>query len=195
MSCETVIHKSDSKFIKEKSDVLFEMYQRSYGDAGEKLWFRTKEDMFKYPCSVVLNCQDKDVMSFVMFQQRKHANKISLLVHNSTPEGKKYLINTTVSLLSMRGWVLEASGAVSWIMRKNKVNVITSHKTIKRVLDLSDDERIDINEDFDITDKKSYHYLHQYMKDGYVMFENKETLFGIGGCNYSKHGCDRKCDM
>jgi hypothetical protein len=175
---------------------MYDMYVESYGKAGEKLWFKSANDLARYPCSYIIE-QDSDnnILCYIMYQLREHANKISLIVHNSTTEGKERVINLVSSLLSKRGWILEASGAVSWVLRKKGVSIISTKPQIEKMLGIkdADSEMIELNSNFDYNNKSVNAYQHKYYKDGIVMFENSETLFGTGGCRFNQDSCGRAC--
>jgi hypothetical protein len=169
------------------------MYEETYREVG--LWFKTAEELFKhYKCRVV--CDD-DISYVILFQLRKNNNKISLICHDGKRTSKDSLITTLISLLNKPGWVLEASGAVSWILRKNECPIIKDINIIKNAVLGKEIEEITINEKFDITDPKSQYYTHTYFKDkgGEPKYKNDETLFGISLCNYkdTEDNCTRTC--
>lgn len=174
---------------------MYDMYVDSYGKAGEKLWFKSPEDLQRYPCSYVVRYEGDKLLCYIMYQLRKHANKISLIVHDGTREGKDQVMDLVASLLAKRGWILEASGAVSWVLRKKNVPYIETQEMIEKLLDIknSDSERVIMNSNFTYGNKDTNKYVHSYYKDGVVMFENNETLFGIGGCRFNEDVCGRMC--
>lgn len=188
----------------ETKESMFEMYKKTYSTAKQDLWFKSTSDLFRYPCGYAISCFQNEndgleyIRCYIMFQLRKSANKISLLCHDSTQEGKDEVMLLINNLLHINGWILEASGATSWVLRSPTKQLRTpyfvSQNLIETLLDIDpQNEKIIINENFNYEDKNSYYYTHQYYKDGKVMFENHETLFGVGGCNYSSQKCDRKC--
>jgi hypothetical protein len=95
-----------------------------------------------------------------MFQIRPRCNKLSLLCHNGTREGKDLAVKIWVQLLKIPGFVAEASGAVSWILRRYySVPIITFRFEIIHMLSINlMHEDIRINNNFDINDKNSYSY-------------------------------------
>jgi len=196
MSVSRNIYKNDSSFVKKHRQMMFEMYKNTYSAAGQKLWFTSPSNMFQYPCNVITTTNENDdIIAFLMYQRRRYVNKISLGVHNGTSNGKEEAINLRIQTLKNRGWILEASGASSWIMRKKQVPIITSKSLIEKLLEIDHcKERIIMNPDFNREDKKSYQYKHQFIKDGKVEFENEETMFGVGGCIFDDDTCERKCE-
>jgi hypothetical protein len=186
------IYDRDSVFTRQHMKTMFQMYVDTYLSAKQELWFKTPRDMFAYPCSVIVATEQDSIIAFLMFQKRKDANKISLGVHNGTETGKNEAIKLRIDTLQTPGWILEASGASSWLMRKNNVPIITSKKMIEDLLQIDQhNERIVMNIEFDIKCKLSYQYTHQFMKEGIVQFENKETMFGFGGCIFDNDTCQR----
>lgn len=177
----------------EQRNVMFDMYETSYKGAGQSLWFKSAEDLFKYPCAFVIHEVKDHILCYIMFQKRKIANKISLLSHNGTTQGKRRVMELVSDLLKTKGWILEASGAVSWVLRKRETPIIESERNINRLLNIDHDERIIINNKFNINDKTTQYYYHQYYKDGIIQFENEETLFGVSGCKFNNDNCTRYC--
>lgn len=198
MSCFTEIMTSSEILDKDKK-AMFDMYVNSYTNAGQTLWFKSSTDMFKYPCGYLTHCtkneyNNSDIQCFIMYQSRRFCNKISLLCHNNTDEGKTNVIGLCLSLLGQPGWVLEASGAVSWLLRKKHAPIITNPTLIDQILTIDHSkERIVMNDDFDYNNKLSSQYTHQYLVEGIVKFSNQETLFGTSGCEYDTQHCNRTC--
>ena len=152
--------------------------------------------MFKYSCGIIVKKNNKDeILYFIMFQTRKHANKISLIVNNGTDEGKNKMFKLLETLLNTKGWFIEASGAVSWIFRsKYNIPIIYNQTKIEELLDINIDmEKIVITPNFDLKDKNSNLYTYQYYKDGLIQFQNVETLFGVDGCIFNGDVCGREC--
>mmetsp|Transcript_4384 Transcript_4384/g.6909 ORF Transcript_4384/g.6909 Transcript_4384/m.6909 type:complete len:293 (-) Transcript_4384:826-1704(-) len=180
-------------------EVMFEMYEATYRSAGENLWFTTKEQLQSYACSVKTVCDKDTLLCYIMFQSRKRVNKISLVCHNGTKDGKKALINLLVQKLSQPGFVIEASGALSWVLRKNEVPFMSDLNEIMDILEVGvRNETISINENFNAEDKNTQHYTHEYYGSNHsLLFQNQETLFGIGGCTFKEtegqKNCDREC--
>jgi len=174
---------------------MFEMYIKSYSSTGN-LWFKTPRDMFKYPCEIIIdNGYQNNISYFIMYQKRTNVNKISLIVNDGSREGKDNLFFYLNELLNTKGWIIEASGAVSWIFRsKYNVPIIYNLNKIINLLDLNiENENIVLNPNFNINDKNSNVYTHQYYKDGIIQFQNPETLFGTEGCVFSSNTCNRSC--
>ncbi len=195
----TRIWSNTSSFVTRHADIMFKMYQHTYSAAGQDLWFKSPADMFKYPCSVVASSHTSNanpIQAFLMFQRRKFANKISLFVHDGTREGKTTAFTMLAKLLKTPGWILEASGALSWVLRKQGTSIISSGVQIRTLLEIDPHkEKIVMNHKFDHKDKRSFQYAHEYGDNGQSLFVNQETLFGVGGCSYKKkdNTCDRIC--
>lgn len=102
------------------------MYKQSYSAAGEKLWFGDPNVLTSaYPCGLVFACRGERVVCGILFQTRHTSEenhyrvKLSLLIHNGSPDGKAQLYNRLLpALLAKPGVYIEASGAVSWIFAK-----------------------------------------------------------------------------
>jgi hypothetical protein len=179
----------------EEKQKMFDMYVLSYTLGGQDLWFKKKEELFeRYPC--VITFDNKYLTVYAMFQFRKNYNKISLICHNGSDEGKKLTIELLLKLVNMSGWILEAADKVSWLLRKNKAPIISNLDDINKALDIvgSKIDVVNVNKDFNYDDKMSYLYTRSYhdLKSGKTYHSN-ETLFGTKGCLYDDNGCQRKC--
>lgn len=173
---------------------MFNMYVKSYSAAGQDLWFKSPQDLQRYSCKVAQVCSQEGIVAYVLFQTRQTANKISLIVHNGTPEGKSALMNLLVSLLKQNGFYIEAAGAVSWTLRKLNVPVLHNAEEISELLNIDRSrESIELNPNFDINDKNSQSYVHKFYYDGIVQYANNETLFIYGTCTMQGSGCERTC--
>lgn len=184
---------------------MFHMYARSYAEAGEELWFKTADEMFRCSCSSIL-VEKGSIVSFALFQQRPLSNKICLVAHDSTPEGKKYALQLRNDLCRIQGWFLEASGAPAWILRsKLHTPYVQNVSEIKNILSIPETEDIVLNEAFEpdvslVTTpegKQNGHYFHRYYSSAdrsIMVHSNHETLFGTALCNtWSDNSCQREC--
>jgi hypothetical protein len=116
-----------------------------------------------------------------MYQFRSKFNKISLVCHNGSDEGKELSIKLRLALVNTPGWILEAADKVSWLLRKKDANIIEDYVSIVDALDIVDNPNntIEMNPDFIKTNKSSYQYLRIYndTKNNKI-YSSKETLFG-----------------
>ena len=179
---------------------MFEMYVKSYTGGGQELWFKTYQDLFKkYPCFITFMDDDNNHLHlkvYAMFQMKNSVNKISLVCHDSTTEGKSDSINLRLQLVQQPGWILEAADKVSWMLRKLDAPII-DEGSITKMLEIDDNnvnDRIVINTGFDIKESRSYQYTRYYtdISSGKT-HESKETLFGTTNCKYNNNTCERIC--
>ena len=176
---------------------MFKMYTESYGNAGEELWFKTEEELFnRYPC--VISFEGSYLTAYAMFQLRSNYNKISLICHNGTEEGKKQIIDIVHKLINEPGWIIEAAGSVSWLLRKKKAPIIEQQSDIAIALDVAEKD-IEMNNTFDYETKMTYQYTRSYTdntKTPPQTFLSQETLFGtLSSCKYDNiDKCDRTCN-
>lgn len=117
---------------------------------------------------------------YAMFQMKKSVNKISLVYHDSTTKGKEYSINLRLQLVQQPGWILEAADKVSWLLRKIKAPII-DNSLITKMLEIDEsnvNDKIVINEGFDIKDSRSYQYTRYYtdISSGKT-HESKEEIY------------------
>jgi len=177
---------------------LFDMYKNTYSNAGQDLWFKTKEELLnRYPCLICYNGEYTKL--YVLYQFKKNFNKISLVCHNGSAEEKENSIKIRLELIRTPGWMLEASGATSWILRKNKAPRMDNEKDIQEALDIipeNKNDKIEINNAFDENDKNSYRYTRVYTDTKLNKeYRTNETLFGTKSCKYetTSDDCNRKC--
>ena len=179
---------------------MFEMYRLSYSLGGQQLWFSKPEELFsRYPCFVTFNNQY--LVVYAMYQFKSKYNKISLVCHNGSEEGKKLSIELRFALVNIPGWILEAADKVSWLLRKKEANIIENYDSIVDALDIdivdNPNDTIQMNPDFDKKDKLSYQYLRIYNDTiNNKIYTSKETLFGTLPCKYEDQtNCDRICKL
>jgi hypothetical protein len=157
----------------EDKEIMFKMYEESYTIGNQPLWFKTKEELFsKYPCFTSIDNQY--LISYVMFQFKNNYNKISLVCHNGTVEGKNLSIELRHNLLIQPGWILEASDKVSWILRsKKQTPIIYNYIDIIHALDIEENNqeyKIEMNINFNPKIKYSYQYtrVHYNKRKGQI---------------------------
>tara|TARA_Y100000389_G_scaffold136061_1_gene133588 strand:+ start:539 stop:1129 length:591 start_codon:yes stop_codon:yes gene_type:complete len=193
---ENIICSSDD-INNEIKEILYKMYIDTYKRNNLEIWFNRKEFMFIYPCNLIIII-NKKIKGFIMFQKRKKINKISLIAHDNTDDGKKLIINTILKSLN-KGFVIEASGALSWVLRKKKAPYIKNKKLIENILELKNhdnnfQQEIKINKYFDYNDKLSNHYNHIYICNQKIDHINNVTLFGSNyNCKWTNDTCHRIC--
>jgi hypothetical protein len=152
------IVKVDYKHV--NKDKVWDMYITTYTNANQLLWFKKKEDLKSYDKYFIIN-NYKGVLAF-----RSRNLKVGLLMHDETPVGKKMVMDK-LACLAKNNYLVEVSGAVSWILRK-KYNLvpIRDKATIERLLGYE----VVMNDDYDGQDK--YSNVHRRLD----YFENR-SLF------------------
>ena len=150
---------------------LFEMYEISYKAIGKDRWFYKPDDLLKYPYVIIY----KKYAIFI--QYLNNINKMSLLIHDGTNEGKQDLFNKVARKLVTVGWALEASGAVAYILQtRYQILPIRNLSLIELALDIKHKyETIELNKEYDPLNPTDYTYTRK-TKDGYEM---NKVLFGI----------------
>lgn len=182
---------------------LFDMYVVSYSMGGQDLWFKTPAELIaRYPCLVHMG----DMFAvYAMFQFKPRANKLSLFCHNGTPATKQQSIDLRLALVSMPGFILEASAKVAWLLRKLGAPIIRDRAQIESLLDNAGNpnDTIEMNPDFDISriadpaHKNMFQYTRVFRTTDAegrpIEYSTHETMFGVGGCEFAGDGCDRRC--
>ena len=178
---------------------LYKMYSETYTAAGEELWFKSSQDMLRYPCTIIANVNGNGkLISFIMYQLWSKVNKISLFGHDGTPEGKKNVMDRIAQQLVTPGFVLEAAGAVSWVLRSRyNLAPTTDRNKIKRIFNIEDDSLLEVTPNYNMNDRAAFVYtrLSKDLTSGqiYIM---KESLFGIScdkDMRWDGEDCSRLC--
>jgi hypothetical protein len=170
---------------------MYAMYAKTYTDAGQSLWFKNADALFsRYPCFLTINnSQEK---AYVMYQFKSKFNKISLVCHDSSPEGKNLVVELLVKLLSSPGYILEAASAVSWVLRKKGVPVMTNKNDIEKALNIVPENKSDVivmNPDFSMNNKTQQSYKRIFTDSNGKQFTSEDTLFGLVPCKFNTNWC------
>lgn len=180
-----------------EKEKMYSMYVETYASAGYGSRFNNKDQLFtKYPC--IFAIRRYYTRAFVLIQHKQYYNKISAVCHNNTPLGKAILWHMLHTLLNQPGTIIEASGAVSWILRKNGIApIITDPNVIRTAIDLKPNEQLIITPNYDFTKRDNQYYtrITYKQKNGAMVEDRKEeTLFGLPiGCTYDTNDCKREC--
>ena len=150
---------------------LFDMYVRTYTEAGQPLWYTSPEQLRRYTCSFVLSELHGHVDAFILYTALPRVSKISLFGHSGTPASKTRVLDELVSLLERPGYVLEASGAVSWSLRKRGLRPFEGADMIAQLLDLDqvnraasfEEQGIIMNPDYRFANKNTQVYTHVFV--------------------------------
>jgi hypothetical protein len=185
-----------SKLNEEEKNKMFEMYINSYTIGNQPLWFKSKEQLFdRYPCFVSFD--NNYLTVYAMFQMKNKYNKISLVCHNGTDEGKRLSIELRYNLITQPGWILEAADKVSWLLRKKNAPIISNYEDIVNALDIKDNPNdiITMNPGFNYKERITYQYTRTYNDTVNIkIYNSNETLFGTTtDCDYINKDCGRKC--
>jgi len=164
-------------------ELLFNMYVQTYTYVNADLWYTTPDILFsKYPR--ILSVKNKYTTAYIMYQKKKY-HKISVICHNGTKEGKALLIDLLVNLLSKKEYIIEATGAVSWILRKKRIRMIKKKHEIEEILEIMPDDpyrQIKFNPSFNPNNKNTqrYTYISVSRLDNSI-YQRQGTLFGMIG--------------
>lgn len=180
-----------------EKETLFAMYVQTYRGANQPLWFHTAEDLFqpRYKwIATFSNAPASAASAYVLLQARRpYGRKISVVAHDGTPLGKERMIALIILLLEGEEGqsgpetetVLEASGAVSWVLRKRRVPMILEKHLIEAALGISPNNPNDyivMNPQFDVGNKYTQSYTRMYTdlvtKKQHV---SEDTLFSRRG--------------
>ena len=171
---------------------MYAMYAKTYTDAGQELWFKNADELFRrYPCFLTIN--NNQEKAYIMYQFKSNFNKISLVCHDSTPEGKNLVVDLLVKLLSSPGYILEAASAVSWVLRKRGVHIISDKEDIEKALDISPNNKSDVivmNPNFSMNDKNQQAYKRIFTDNSGKQFTSDDTLFGLAPCKFNTQSCN-----
>ena len=194
---EVIVIRTSNLTSREKNKI-FEMYNRTYRNAGYSQRFNTPAELFKkYPC--IYAVKRYYTRAFVLVQHRTYYNKISAVCHNNTPLGKELMWHIIKTLLNQPGALIEASGTVSWLIRKKKLApMITDPDIIRWALDLPN-TLFEFTTNYDINNKHNQYYTRTTVIENengdIIEYDVKtETLFGTPlGCIFEGDDCTRVC--
>lgn len=158
-------------------DEIFKLYYKTYTQAGEVLWFQTSEQLYNYSKKdkAYIFVENGEIISGMLLRKLSMCDKIYLIFHNGTQRSKKILLDELARMLVSDGYIIEASGALSWVLRSRyKIMPQLEIGYIMRALDIENrGETIQVNLNYDINFKENFSYTRY--SNGYAM---KETLFG-----------------
>ena len=195
-----------------QKQTIYIMYRNTYSDAGLTERLLTMTELFtKYPC--LYSMWNYVTRAFVLVQQREYYSKVSAVCNNNTSLGKAIMFQILRKVLSQPGMIMEASGAVSWILRKDwiaaangkpthviKAPIIWNPYIISIALDLKLGQELIINHNYDFHNREHQYYIritNKYDPNTQQMKQDArgETLFGTPmGCKiYNSGSCDRQC--
>lgn len=186
-----IVEINQKKLTPREKQVIFDMYVRTYTKAGFRSRFRNSDHLFdKYPCMYAMHRYY--TRAYVFVQHKQYYNKIVAICHNDKPLGRAILFHIIGTLLRRPGTIMEASGKVSWILRKNNLApMITDPNIIRIAIGLTSDDTLIINPNYDINNMYNQYYtriLYPLKKGA------EETLFGTPvGCIFDTNDCTRQC--
>ena len=160
-------------FIKLSDDTkqcILDMYKDTYKTAGLNIWFKNIKGISRYKY-ILIYSEKCNIISAMMYNYKNDYNKISIVIHNGTKKGKTILMNKLSILLLSGYYIMEASGAVSWLLRNRyRLYPHTNQNIIEKLLQ----KTVIMNDNFKQEDKYSYVYLNVINSN----LINKESLFG-----------------
>jgi hypothetical protein len=179
----------------DEKNILYNMYANTYESAGQPLWFKNPRELFnnRYKCLI---CKNFDyTTAYLLLQFKTNFNKISLICHDGTQKGKQILFELLEDLLKNPGTIMEASDAVSWVLRKKECPMILEKTDIENALDIvnSKHDKIKMNESFAINNKNTQSYTRIFTDNENNTYYSDETLFGSIGCVFNSNNCNRTC--
>jgi hypothetical protein len=193
-----IVRRNISELTDQEKNKMFEMYVKSYTMGRQELWFKTPEELFgehsRYKCFITFD--DEYLTVYAMYQFKSKYNKISLVCHNGSDEGKQKSIELRHALITQPGWILEAADKVSWILRKRGSPVITEYDKIVDALDIDvnkPNDRIVMNPNFDYSSKITHSYTRIFIDKNGKEYHSNETLFGVEPCDYRYSSDDDIC--
>ncbi len=163
-----------SSLTPDKKINLFNMYLSTYKCVGQEVWFKDENKMFSCYTNGITS-QINNNICFILYRKFGMNNKLSVLIHDSTREGKDLLMNTLAYLVTKPGWIFECTGAPYHILKtKYNIDPIVDEDKIKSLLNCSEIKyEIIMNKSED----KTYTYTRGFKEDDTV-YENRENLFG-----------------
>jgi hypothetical protein len=157
---------------------MFDLYVNTYKMAKQEVWFTNSQSLLRYTHTYFLD-KYNPTLGFIMFRKLKgYINKIGLIAHNGTKFAKTKLVELINMLAHQRGWIIETSGALSWILKKLHSPMITDTNKIRMLVCSKPNQDIYLNSAFDTKDKNQQFYVKTYRRNDGTIIEDSKTLFG-----------------
>lgn len=97
---------------------IYDMYVKTYSQARQPIWFQDADTLMAVYDGFLLQIEDSMIMMGFAYYQYKTCKKLTINFHRGTDEDKVRLMDLKATLLVTPGYILEASGAVSHILKK-----------------------------------------------------------------------------
>jgi hypothetical protein len=193
---------TDTKNLESYIEEIFKMYENSYRDIGliDFGGWNGLKDYFNCSCYLLLYTT-KELNGIILFWLSEYGNKISLVISKTPEIGKTYVIPKLIELLRTKGYYVELSDALEYLVRKNGLDNIKDKKIIKLLIPHLTDEDI-----FDEGDERCKKFpLNQknntpspsgsFLRDIKDIGTHRKALYGIPCLSkkFNTANCDRIC--
>lgn len=111
---------------------LYKKYINTYKNTNNGVWNAVTPEFLiqHYPFIIFERGKNQKIKYALMLQKKRAGFKVSVAIQNGTETGKKAMLNTLKSYLKRPGFFIEASGKLSWVLRKNETIPIIMNKNI-----------------------------------------------------------------
>ena len=193
---------TDTNDLERYSTKIFEMYESSYKEIG-LIDFGGWDGLKDY-----LNCScyllediDNSIHGIILYWLSDYGNKISLVMSKTPENGKTYVIPKLIELLRTKGYYVELSDALEYLVRKDGLNNIKDKEIIKLLIPHLTDEDI-----FDEYDERCITYplnlknntpspSGSYLRNIKDIGVHRKALYGMPCLSkkFNSDNCDRIC--
>jgi hypothetical protein len=193
---------TDTKNLESYSEEIFKMYENSYRDIGliDFGGWNGLKNYLNCSCYLLVDTT-KELNGIILFWLSEYGNKISLVISKTPEIAKTYVIPKLIELLRTKGYYVELSDALEYLVRKNGLDNVKDKEIIKLLIPHLTDEDI-----FDEGDERCITYplnlknntpspSGSYMRNIKDIGIHRKALYGIPCLSkkFNSDNCDRIC--
>jgi hypothetical protein len=181
---------------------IFEMYVNSYKDIGliDFGGWNGLKNYLNCSCYLLVNTTN-ELNGIILFWLSEYGNKISLVISKTPEIAKTYVIPKLIELLTTKGYYVELSDALEYLVRKSGLDNIKDKEIIKLLLPNLTDENI-----FNEGDERCVNYplnlknntpspSGSYLRTIKDIGVHRKALYGMPCLSkkFNSDNCDRIC--
>ena len=193
---------TDTKNLESYSEEIFKMYENSYSYIGliDFGGWNGLKNYLNCSCYLLVDTT-KELNGIILFWLSEYGNKISLVISKTPEIAKTYVIPKLIKLLRTKGYYVELSDALEYLVRKNGLDNIKDKEIIKLLIPHLTDEDI-----FDEGDERCITYplnlkknipspSGSYLRNIKDIGIHRKALYGIPCLSkkFNSDNCDRIC--
>ena len=199
MDNQIVFEQIKTKYLKDiknldEQNAIYQLYYDTY-KSENKIWYNNYKELIDNYDGII-NYGDNTHI-YLIFSLNQFHNKISIIAHDGTKSNISLLFDLIYYLIMNEGYIIEASKAVSWLLKKRGTPLLITVSDIEYALTQTEKQKtkhnsnvidlivlnpsIDFKRIYEI--QYAYSYSHYYITESGT-YENKKDLFGHSWCIY-----------